>query len=394
LISFYYPPDLSAGSFRTAALVKALLESDASVRLHVITTQPNRYQSFASSALETETHERLTVTRVKLPPHASGMRDQARAFLAYAREVGRISTRTRYDLVYGTSSRLMTAVLAARIAAQSGAPLYLDIRDIFVDTIGDVLPRPLSLPMRWAFDPLERWAIGRAARVNLVSEGFRPYFERRFPRQSFSFHTNGVDELFENIETTQTPRDPSTPIQILYAGNIGEGQGLHAIVPALASALGHRATLRIIGDGGRRHQLATALAASALADRVTLLPPVGRDALLEEYRRADVLFLHLNDYAAFEKVLPSKIFEYAALGKPILAGVGGYAAHFLKTEVTNAAVFAPCDAAAGVAALGTLELVDRPRAEFVARFRRGTVMRRLAADVLGAMRHQSEQVAQ
>lgn len=389
VLSFYFTPDLSAGSFRAAALVTALLEADETLRIHVITTQPNRYKSFASSALDAEQHNRLTVTRVKLPPHASGMRDQAQAFLAYAREVGRITANTKYDLVLGTSSRLMTAVLSARIAARSGAPLYLDIRDIFVDTIGDVFPRPFSAPMRWAFAPLERWAIGRAARVNLVSEGFRSYFERRFPRQSFSFHTNGVDEIFERVDTTATPRDPSAPIRILYAGNIGEGQGLHAIVPALANSLGSRATLRIIGDGGRRRQLEAALETSATADRVTLMPPVDRNALLEEYRKADVLFLHLNDYAAFEKVLPSKIFEYAALGKPILAGVGGYAAHFLRTEVTNAAVFAPCDAAAGAAALLSLELVDRPRADFVARFRRSTVMKLLAADVLSVARRLS-----
>jgi len=384
LLTFYFTPDLCAGSFRAAALVKALLASDPALRIHVITTQPNRYRSFSALASETEEHERLTVTRVKLPPHSSGMRDQARAFLAYARAVGRLTAHTRCDLVFGTSSRLMTAVLAARTAARMRAPLYLDVRDIFVDTIGDVLPRPLSVPLRWVFAPLERWAIGRAARVNLVSEGFRSYFERRFPQQSFSFHTNGVDELFEGLATTPGRRDPSAPIRILYAGNIGEGQGLHAIVPTLAMALGSRATIRIIGDGGRRPQLEEALIANATADRVSVVPPVDRATLLEEYRSADVLFLHLNDYAAFEKVLPSKIFEYAALGKPILAGVGGYAAHFLRTEVPNSAVFAPCDAAAGVAALSSLELVDRPRAAFVEQFRRSTVMKQLAADILAA----------
>ena len=46
----------------------------------------------------------------------------------------------------------------------------------------------------------------------------------------------------------------------------------------------------------------------------------------------DVLFLHLNDYSAFRKVIPSKIFEYAATGKPIVAGVSGYAAEFLRHE--------------------------------------------------------------
>ena len=45
----------------------------------------------------------------------------------------------RYDLIFATSSRLMTAALAAWVSRRSGAPLYLDIRDLFVDTMNDVL---------------------------------------------------------------------------------------------------------------------------------------------------------------------------------------------------------------------------------------------------------------
>lgn len=386
VLSFYFTPDLSAGSFRCAALVEALLAADPSLRVDVITTQPNRYRSFSSDALDVEVQGRLTVTRVRLPPHASGMRDQARAFLTYARAVARLATATDYALVLGTSSRLMTAVLSARTATRLRAPLYLDIRDIFVDTIGDVVPRPIRPLTRVAFGPLERWAIGRASRVNLVSEGFRDYFVARFPRQVFSYHTNGVDDMFERAGVARASRDPATPLRIVYAGNIGEGQGLHAIVPGMAKALRGRATFRIIGDGGRRPHLETELLAHAVEDLVTIMPPVPRDALLDEYLGADVLFLHLNDHAAFEKVLPSKIFEYAALGKPILAGVGGYAAHFLRTEVSNAGVFAPCDVSAGVAALGALELVDRPRTTFLARFRRSAIMQRLAAEVLATAR--------
>ena len=46
---------------------------------------------------------------------------------------------------------------------------------------------------------------------------------------------------------------------------------------------------------------------------------------MSEYDKASILFLHLNDYEAFYKVLPSKIFEYATTGKPIIAGVNGFA---------------------------------------------------------------------
>ena len=95
-----------------------------------------------------------------------------------------------------------------------------------------------------------------------------------------------------------------------------------------------------------------------------------------------MLFLHLNDYPAFKKVLPSKLFEYAALGKPVWAGVGGYAARFVEEHIENAAVFAPCDLDAAVRAFEALTPVTRPRPDFVARFRSDAIMADMAEDLL------------
>ena len=115
---------------------------------------------------------------------------------------------------------------------------------------------------------------------------------------------------------------------------------------------------------------------------VRLMDPVKRDRLIELYRESDVLFLHLNAYQAFEKVLPSKIFEYAATGKPLLAGVGGYSRRFIKENISNAALFAPCDAEGLVRALGTLEFTTSPRTSFVERFGRAEIIREMADDIL------------
>src|SRR6185503_15273905 len=121
-------------------------------------------------------------------------------------------------------------------------------------------------------------------------------------------------------------------------------------------------------------------------ENVSLLPPMSRDRLLDEYRAADVLFLHLNDYEAFKKVLPSKVFEYAATGKPIWAGVGGFAAQFLREHVDNVAVFAPCDAAGAVRSLASLELTTQPRTAFLSRFARRSIMSAMAADIVATAR--------
>ncbi len=124
--------------------------------------------------------------------------------------------------------------------------------------------------------------------------------------------------------------------------------------------------------------------AGAGVDNVELLPPLRRQQLIEAYQAADVLFIHLNDYEAFRKVLPSKVFEYGAMGKPIWAGVSGYAADFIRAELENAAVFHPCDAEAAERVFDQLQLCNTPRERFVAKFARANISAEMAADILEA----------
>lgn len=382
VLSFYFAPDLSAGSFRTTAVVRELkrqLPTDS--HIDVLTTMPNRYSSFNAQVPETEEESRLSIHRVRLPPHRSGMIDQSRAFLAYARAVRTRIHHCNYDLIFATSSRLMTAVLGARLARSQKLPLYLDIRDIFVDTIADILPKWVAWPLSGAFSLLESYTIKSASKVNLVSGGFEEYFNRRYPWQRFSFFPNGIDDEFLTYVDKVDEHKPTHPYNILYAGNIGEGQGLHLIIPDLASALNEQANFTIIGDGGRKEQLQRALDA-ADARNVILRDPVDRQTLIHEYKNADVLFLHLNDYPAFRKVLPSKIFEYAATGKPILAGVAGYAKAFIDKEIENAQIFPPCQPELALTAFSDLQLQQTPRFCFVSKFSRSTLVNALAQDIL------------
>jgi glycosyltransferase involved in cell wall biosynthesis len=383
IVSLYYPPDLSAGSFRTAALVEALRRHSPELSIDVVTALPNRYHSFSRDAPEEERDGQLSIKRIRLPTHRSGMLDQARTFGHFAIAAARRVKGRRYDLVYATSSRPMTAALGAWIASRRGAPLYLDIRDIFVDTLREIVPGPVAFTLLPVFSAVERWTIARAARVNLVSAGFTSYFTGRYPARSFSHFTNGIDEEFLR-PLPSAERDAGKPIVVVCAGNMGQGQGLHAIIPAVAKRLGSRVRFRVVGDGGRRSQLERAIADAGVTN-VDLVAPMSRDALMGEYSAADVLFLHLNDYQAFKRVLPSKIFEYAALGKPIWAGVAGHAAEFLGAEVSNACVFPPCDVEQALAAFERLDLRDEPREAFVRKFRRTEIMTGMAADVLGLM---------
>lgn len=376
VLSFYYAPDLSAGSFRTTALVEQLVKAaPVGAHIDVLTTQPNRYASFNQTVPAHETDGTVSITRFPLPSHKSGMVDQAKAYVSFFRAVRQATRGRHYDLVYATSSRLFTAFLGAIVAKRTRSPLYLDIRDIFVDTIADILPGRISTLGLPVFRAIEHYAIRSAARVNVVSEGFLPYFRERFPAQTYDCYTNGIDDAFLAAPIPEQPTGEARKL-VLYAGNIGEGQGLHRILPQLAQACSDYQFL-VIGDGGRREVLEIALRETGV-NNVTIAPPVRRAELIALYAKADVLFLHLNAYPAFEKVLPSKLFEYAATGKPILAGIAGYSKSFVQSEIDNASVFAPCDAQAGAAALRSLHLGTTPRVGFIEKYKRDNIMTRLA----------------
>jgi glycosyltransferase involved in cell wall biosynthesis len=361
VLSFYYPPDLCAGSFRAGAFVTALRSKLGSAsEIDVLTTMPNRYHSYASDAPPVERTGSATVYRFEIGEHKSGFTDQSLCFGRFGRQVLRHVRDRNYDLVFSTSSRLLTAALAANVARRKRMPLYLDIRDIFTDTMK------------------ERYTMGSAAVINLVSKGFEDHFRSYASgEQPLRFFSNGIDPEF--LGKDFSPGEGKERKSILVAGNIGEGQGLEKIIPQAADLVSEDYDLVVIGDGGTKQRLVDACYGKA---NVVLLPPVSRQKLSEHYADADILLMHLNDYDAFRKVLPSKIFEYAATGKPILAGVSGYAAEFTQREVDNAVVFPPCDAEAMVAGIEQLNPDLCQREEFKSKFAREAIMASMADDVL------------
>lgn len=382
LLTFFYPPDLSAGSFRAEALIKALRNhADVGMQIDVLTTQPNRYHSHASEAPEVESLDGVRIRRIPLPGHQSGFVDQAKAFTAFALQAVKLTQAEHYDLVIATSSRLMTAVLGTWVTQRQKAKLYLDLRDIFVENLGELFRPLISRPLRLVFGLLEQWAVCRANKVNLVTPGFLGYFQPKYPKQQFSLYTNGVDDDFVTSLPAITPCHHADPIRVLYAGNIGDGQGLHLILPALAARLAGKVHFQVVGAGGRLRLLQEALKFGNV-DNVELIAPVPRVRLMEMYKQADVLFLHLNDFEAFRRVLPSKLFEYAATGRPIWAGVAGYAATFIDEEVSNAAVFAPCQVDEAIQAFGRLAIESTTRTTFIERYARRRIMDAMARDVL------------
>ncbi len=379
VLSFNYQPDFCAGSFRSAALVKYLRqEIDPEDSIEVITTMPNRYKSLKNYALPYEKQGNVTIHRITLPDHSNGFIDHSISFMAFANGALKLVQKEYYDLIYASSARLFTGFLGAKIANSKNIPLFLDIRDIFTENIRDIFKnkviKSLILPI---FKRIEKYTIQSASHINFVSEGFRNTFD--YFRGGISFFTNGIDDIFleENYEKCYS----TNPKIITYAGNIGEGQGLEKIIPQVAKSLAGKYIFNIIGEGGTKHKLARKLIDLQIHN-VNLIPPVNQQDLIKYYQESDYLFLHLNEYKAFEKVLPSKIFEYGATSKSIIAGVNGYAKKFIQENIENAIVFKPGDAESLIKILAHHEIIQTVNTDFVQKYSRENIMRLMTKSIL------------
>ena len=380
-LSYYFPPDLSAGAFRNKKIISNLISesnSNGSIVIDLFTTKPNRYDSYKLEVADFEKNNNLRINRINVPNHKSGFFGQSFSFLFYAFKVALFTRKRKYDLVFASSSRFMTAFLAAIISNQKGCKLFLDIRDIFLDTINDLFKGLKAKILIRIFNLVEKFTIKKADSINLVSLGFKEYFKEKYPNKKLFFYSNGVDRIFLETKFSQ-PNNKRK--KILYAGNIGFGQGLHKILPSFAKSISKDWDIILIGDGSARKNLILELKNKSVKN-VYIKKPVNRESLINYYDDADVLFLHLNDYSAFKKVLPSKIFEYAATEKPILAGVSGYAKKFIKSEISNAEVFSPCEPSLGIASLKKLKLKLENRSNFKIKYDRDTLSNSLAIKII------------
>jgi hypothetical protein len=349
--------------------------------IEVITTMPNRYQSFRTPALPFEEIGNTTIHRVAMPNFSINFLNQAIAFINYCVGVRKIINKQNYDLIFVSSGRFFSAFLGAIITKKTQTPYYLDIRDILSDGVSDIVNNRICKFFLIPFIKyVEKYSVSSATHLNLVSKGFKESF--KFYDGKTTFFTNGIDDTFLENDFENEPKiiQQSTKT-ITYAGNIGEGQGLEKIIPEAAKKLKGKYIFNIIGDGGTKRKLTKKLADLAI-DNVHFFDPINRNKLIEYYQQSDFLFLHLNNYEAFKKVLPSKIFEYGALKKPILAGVDGYARKFMKKHLEDTLIFEPTNVESFIAILEKYEPQIISRTAFVEKFSRDVILDKMTDSIL------------
>jgi len=387
-LTFNYFPDIGACAFRAVSLVEAFSKKmSPEDELHVITTHPHRYKSYSVKAKYRDKCGKINIYRIKIPSFQSGILSQIIKFIIFSFKALFLCYRLKPDFIIGTTSRLMTGILSFIFSVILKCDYFLDLRDIFSETISDLVSsRNLLLArlLKKIFLFIETRIFQNACGVSVVSEAFLNYFKiHKLDVSDWSFYPNGIDSEFLNFDFSPSFNHSNKKI-VVYAGNIGSGQSLEKIVPDLAIKLKKQYIFKIIGDGVKKKLLAKQIETLGIKN-IHLIPPVSRKELLKFYEIADILFLHLNDIPAFERVLPSKIFEYISLGKPIVGGIRGYSANFIAGNISHFRIFKPGDITDCLKSFKSLENVVIDSSEvklFKNNFSREKIMSNLADHII------------
>ncbi|HCB12073.1 MAG TPA: hypothetical protein DEP36_00675, partial [Gammaproteobacteria bacterium] len=227
-------------------------------------------------------------------------------------------------VILATAPYFTDLIIGARLAQRAGLPWIADYRDLWT---GDVLREWVPGWRRRLELGMERRVLATASAVLTVSEPKTQVMRQRLPHlpaEAFITLTNGYD-LEEFADITPETGDPGQ-VRIVYAGRLFKNRRGYELLEAAGALLRerpeYRQRLRIEYYGGVAPEIAAQMevltSEQELTDIVRFFPDVPYQRSKALQKGADVLLLIVDRGETTSGVIPGKLFEYLAAGRPIL----------------------------------------------------------------------------
>ncbi len=341
-LSHYFAPEGNAPATRVFELTRRWARAGHHVT--VITCAPNVpagvvYEGYANRWLQREEVEGVELIRVWTYLAANrGTTRRILNYLSFMLTASLAGLRVpRPDVVIATSPQFFCGWAGVLVAKLRRLAFVLEIRDLWPESIvavGALSNSKLIRLLEW----LELRMYAAADRVVTVGEGYREKLERKgVATRDLHIIPNGVDrEVFRpDADGTAVRQEYGLGDRFVcaYLGTIGMGSGLEIALRAarrLRDAGRDDVRLLLVGDGAVRDQLERRAGAEGL-EQLVFAGQQPKARMPEFLAATDACLVHLTRTELFKTVLPSKIFEASASGKPIILGVEGLAAELVSS---------------------------------------------------------------
>ena len=222
----------------------------------------------------------------------------------------------KYDLYI--ASDIYNLPILALFAEFRGKPLYYDSRELFRYLAG--LKNKVNV--QWLLAKIEESFIVKCdkiivtgmmdAEVLMEDYGIAPekfILLRNLPKPV---------KTFEKLDLRKLYGFPENSLILIYQGVILKGRGLGKLISLLPTL--EDVCLVILGDGDLRPELENYVTDLQMAHRVKFAGTISQSELLSYTASADIgCVLIENISRSYYYALPNKLFEYIAVGVPVLA---------------------------------------------------------------------------
>jgi glycosyltransferase involved in cell wall biosynthesis len=275
-----------------------------------------------------ETLGSLHVTRIPIRHYRGGALSYAyqySTFIAISAVILAWRTlRKRYDLIY-VHNMPDILVISALIPRLFGARVILDQHDPMPELMMTIFNRSETSFAVRVIRRLEKWSIACVDRVITVNEACRKIFSgRSCSAEKVAVIMNSPDGgIFRYRAARSYPvRCLSAPFVMMYHGSLVERNGLALAIDALASLLPiiPQAELRVFGKStSYLEAVMEKVREMGLEKNVSYRGARKLEELVGEIEACDVGVIPNLRNTFTDINTPTRIFEYLALGKPVIA---------------------------------------------------------------------------
>lgn len=311
--------------------------------VEVLTGFPNYpdgqiYDGYRIKPVCRETMDGIPVIRVPLyPSHDTVAFKRIINYLSFSFFAALLGTFLvkKADVMYVYHPPATVGLAASIISFFRRIPFVYDVQDLWPDTLAatGMMNHKGILKI---VDRLCRFIYSRASRITVLSPGFKEILvQRGISSDKVEVIYNWCDETQLKPTSNNDKNPPSLGLtgrfNVVFAGTMGKAQALDAVIDA-AGLLEERCPFIqfvFVGAGIEIDRLQQKKKDMCLKN-VLFIPRQPVSMIGQILSAADVLLVHLMDDPLFEITIPSKTQAYMYIGRPILMGVKGDAAHLVE----------------------------------------------------------------
>jgi glycosyltransferase involved in cell wall biosynthesis len=325
-----FPPEVNAPATRTYEHCKEWVKKG--VEVTVITCVPNFpqgvvYDGYKNRLYQKENIEGIKVIRVwSYMVVNKGFLKRTLDYISYSLAAFIAGLFIKTDLIIATSPQFFTAIAGRKLGFWKRTPWIMEVRDLWPESIKNVDAIKDNFIIR-LLEREELKCYEKAKAIITVTDTFKEVIvEKGIPENKFEVVKNGA-----NLELYQPKKKNEIIIDKLnlkgkfilgYIGTHGMAHKLDFIINTAQKINDTTIHFLFIGDGAEKESIVD-LSNKMNLKNTTFLDPIKKQDVADYISIIDIALIPLKKSELFKSVIPSKIFESAAMQKPILLGVDG-----------------------------------------------------------------------